>query len=105
MNTASGARSISCLTCSASSSSETGAWLVIRYSVTCAAGWGRLWGAEIGDAIEISAADAEPRRVVVRSKADTDAYLFTPMVGVKSRDSLKLCFIPAGEEDTECFAP
>ncbi|AKH80856.1 hypothetical protein AA958_00245 [Streptomyces sp. CNQ-509] len=82
---------------------ETGAWLVIRYSATCAAGWGRLWGARIGDAIEISAPGAEPRRVVVNSKADTGAYLFTPMVGVKSRDSLRLCFIPEAEEDTECF--
>ncbi|WP_331750233.1 MULTISPECIES: helix-turn-helix domain-containing protein [unclassified Streptomyces] len=80
----------------------TGARVEIRYSPVCAAAWGRIWHAETGDAIEISTPDSRPRRVVVMSTSDTDAYRFTLMIGGPDRTRLHLCFLPAGGPDREC---
>jgi hypothetical protein len=81
----------------------TDALLEIRYSKRCAAAWGRIWHSEIGDAIEISAPGAQPRRVNIRNTADTGVYRFTLMIGSPDRDNLRLCFIPTGGRKRECF--
>ncbi|MFI5799826.1 helix-turn-helix domain-containing protein [Streptomyces sp. NPDC051677] len=82
----------------------TGAGVEIRYSEVCAAGWGRIWHARVGDAIEVSAPGARPRRVVVRNAAETALYRFTPMIGDPARTDLRLCFIPAHSSARECFS-
>ena len=82
---------------------RTGAGVEIRYSGVCAAAWGRIWHAEVGDAIEVSAPGSRPRRVAVRNTADTGAYRFTMMVGGADRTGLRLCFIPADGTGRECF--
>ncbi|MFD8363985.1 helix-turn-helix domain-containing protein [Streptomyces hygroscopicus] len=82
---------------------RTGVGVEIRYSDVCAAAWGRIWHAEVGDAIEVSAPGSRPRRVAVRNTADTGAYRFTMMVGGADRTGLRLCFIPADGTGRECF--
>ncbi|MGW0729707.1 DUF2690 domain-containing protein [Streptomyces mirabilis] len=81
----------------------TGASVEFRYSKECAAASGRIWHSKVGDAIEVSAPGDRPRRVVIRNTADTGVYRFTPMVGGPDRTNLRLCFIPAGGTDRECF--
>ncbi|NEA64632.1 XRE family transcriptional regulator [Streptomyces sp. SID12488] len=82
---------------------STGTEVEIRYSKVCAASWGRIWHSEVGDMIEVSAPGTRPRRVVIRSTADTGAYRFTPMIGGSNRTGLRLCFTPAGATGRECF--
>ncbi|WP_371577960.1 helix-turn-helix domain-containing protein [Streptomyces sp. NBC_01314] len=82
---------------------STDARVEIRYSQVCAAAWGRIWHSKVGDAIEVSAPGARSHRVVVRNAADTGVYRFTPMIGGPNRTDLRLCFIPAGGTDRECF--
>ncbi|MFF9497963.1 helix-turn-helix domain-containing protein [Streptomyces flaveolus] len=80
----------------------SGAGMEIRYSQVCAAGWGRIWHAKVGDALEISAADAQPRRVVIKVAADTTRYGFTPMIGNPDRADLLLCFLPKAGTGRQC---
>ncbi|MCF4135710.1 YjfA family protein [Streptomyces sp. Tue 6430] len=84
---------------------RTGAHVEIRYSTVCAAAWGRVWHARVGDAVEVSAPGAPPRRVVVRTTADTGVYRFTPMLGGDHRTDLRLCFLPADGTARECYRP
>ncbi|GGR99895.1 hypothetical protein GCM10010269_43460 [Streptomyces humidus] len=84
---------------------RTGAQVEIRYSTVCAAAWGRVWHTRVGDAVEVSAPGAPPRRVVIRTTADTSAYRFTPMLGGDHRAGLRLCFLPADGAVRECFRP
>ncbi|MBQ0988087.1 DUF2690 domain-containing protein [Streptomyces sp. F63] len=81
---------------------RTGAHVEIRYSTVCAAAWGRVWHARVGDAVEISVPGATPRRVVIRTPADTRVYRFTPMLGGVHRAGLRVCFLPAGGTAREC---
>ncbi|MFF9063309.1 helix-turn-helix domain-containing protein [Streptomyces sp. NPDC014882] len=84
---------------------RTGANVEIRYSTVCAAAWGRVWHTRVGDAVEVSAPGAPPRRVVVRTTADTSVYRFTPMLGGDHRTDLRLCFLPADGTARECYRP
>ncbi|MCF1592247.1 helix-turn-helix domain-containing protein [Streptomyces muensis] len=83
----------------------TGARVEIRYSTVCAAAWGRVWHSRVGDTVEISAPGAPPRRVVIRTTADTSIYRFTPMLGGDHRTDLRLCFLPADGGGRECYDP
>ncbi|MFC9055960.1 helix-turn-helix domain-containing protein [Streptomyces anthocyanicus] len=82
---------------------RTGTGVEIRYSSVCAAAWGRIWHAKVGDALELSVVGVRPRRVVIDSPADTGVYRFTAMIGAPDRAGLRLCFTAAGETDPECF--
>jgi hypothetical protein len=82
--------------------SATGAGMEIRYSPACAAAWGRIWHAKVGDTIEVTAPGARPRHVVISSTADADRYSFTPMIGNAARTGLKLCFTAANGAGREC---
>ncbi|MFJ2951513.1 helix-turn-helix domain-containing protein [Streptomyces sp. NPDC087226] len=82
---------------------RTGTGVEIRYSSVCAAAWGRIWHAKVGDVLELSVLGVRPRRVVIDSTADTDVYRFTAMIGAPDRAGLRLCFTAAGETDPECF--
>ncbi|WP_030542188.1 XRE family transcriptional regulator [Streptomyces albus] len=81
---------------------STGAHVEIRYSTVCDAAWGRVWHARAGDAVEVSAPGAPPRRVVIRTPADARVYRFTPMLGGVDRAGLHVCFLPAGGTAREC---
>ncbi|MEU3527778.1 DUF2690 domain-containing protein [Streptomyces sp. NPDC038707] len=81
----------------------SGAGVEIRYSQVCTAGWGRVWHAKVGDAVEISAPGARPRRAVIRAAADTTRYCFTPMIGDPAKTGLLLCFLPGAGTGRECF--
>ncbi|CAL9324836.1 helix-turn-helix domain-containing protein [Streptomyces sp. SudanB182_2057] len=84
----------------------TGARMEIRYSTVCAAAWGRIWHARVGDAIELSAPGARSRRTVIENATDTGVYRFTSMIGAPSRNALRLCFLPAsGAGRRECVSP
>ncbi|MER0241421.1 DUF2690 domain-containing protein [Streptomyces sp. HSW2009] len=83
----------------------TGARVEIRYSTVCSAAWGRIWHAKVGDAVEITAPDAHPRRLVVTRASDTAIYRFTRMIGGPDRAALRVCFLPAGGSDRECAGP
>lgn len=92
---------------------RTGTRVEIRYSPVCAAAWGRLWHAQAGDAIEISAPGIRTRRVVIRDTTDASAYHYTPMIGAPDRAGLRLCFTSKGAQGPgqgqgqgqECFVP
>ncbi|MFE6622904.1 helix-turn-helix domain-containing protein [Streptomyces sp. NPDC008086] len=84
---------------------RTGAHVEIRYSTVCAATWGRVWHTRVGDTVEISAPGARPRRVVIRTTAETSVYRFTPMLGGDHRTDLRLCFLPKDDTARECYAP
>ncbi|MGW2951836.1 helix-turn-helix domain-containing protein [Streptomyces eurythermus] len=84
----------------------TGAHMEIRYSTVCAAAWGRIWHARVGDAIELSAPGARSRRTVIKNATDTGVYRFTSMIGAPARSTLRLCFVPvSGEGRRECVSP
>ncbi|MDN3258622.1 DUF2690 domain-containing protein [Streptomyces sp. CSDS2] len=84
----------------------TGASMEIRYSTVCAAAWGRIWHARVGDAIELSAPGARSRRTVIKHATDTGVYRFTSMIGAPARDTLRLCFLPvSGAGRKECVSP
>ncbi|MFF5471374.1 helix-turn-helix domain-containing protein [Streptomyces achromogenes] len=84
----------------------TGAHMEIRYSTVCAAAWGRIWHARVGDAIELSAPGARSRRTLIKNAVDTGVYRFTPMIGAPARAALRLCFLPvSGAGRRECVAP
>ncbi|MFT2016938.1 helix-turn-helix domain-containing protein [Streptomyces sp. 796.1] len=83
----------------------TGARVEIRYSTVCSAAWGRIWHAKVGDAVEITAPGAHPRRLVVTRASDTGIYRFTRMIGGPDRAALRVCFLPAGGSGRECAGP
>ncbi|MFF9671063.1 helix-turn-helix domain-containing protein [Streptomyces eurythermus] len=84
----------------------TGAHVEIRYSTVCAAAWGRIWHARVGDTIELSAPGARSRRTVIENASDTGVYRFTAMIGAPARSTLRLCFLPvSGAGRKECVSP
>jgi hypothetical protein len=83
----------------------SGAHVEIRYSTVCAAAWGRVWHAKVGDAIEISARGVRSRQAVIRNAADTSIYRFTSMIGAPDRTTLRLCFLPVNDNGRECILP
>ncbi|MFF7092524.1 helix-turn-helix domain-containing protein [Streptomyces rubradiris] len=84
----------------------TGAHLEIRYSTVCAAAWGRIWHARVGDAIELSAPGAPSRRTVIKDTTETGVYRFTSMIGSPAKHTLRLCFLPvSGAGRRECVSP
>ncbi|MEV6550032.1 DUF2690 domain-containing protein [Streptomyces sp. NPDC051597] len=84
---------------------RTGTRVEIRYSPVCAAAWGRLWHAKVGDAIEISAPGTRTQRVVISNPADASSYHYTAMVGGPDRAGLRLCFTAKDATGRECFGP
>lgn len=82
---------------------RTGAFVQIRYSEACAAAWGRFWHTRIGDEIEISAAGGPPQRKRIDNAAAAGDYAYTPMVDGGDPAQVKVCFVPVGVGETECF--
>ncbi|MEV7325147.1 DUF2690 domain-containing protein [Streptomyces sp. NPDC093970] len=82
----------------------TGAWFQVRYSQECGATWVRMWGAALGDRVEIRAAgpDGALRYARVTSRDEADTYVHTRMSVVSPGTSVRACFIPAAGDRTEC---
>jgi transcriptional regulator with XRE-family HTH domain len=83
----------------------TGAWLQIRYSLVCGTSWARMWGAALGDRVEIRAggADGPVHGARVTNRTEADTYVHTLMSVVDPRTSLQACFTPAAGGAKECF--
>lgn len=81
-----------------------GVGLEVRYNPLCRAAWARFWNTHVGDALTLSAPREAPQHVAVRDRADTDAFLYTPMLAVPSAGgALRVCVTPAGGH-AECFS-
>jgi len=79
----------------------TGAWIQIRYSRECGASWARMWGAVVGDRVEITTGGSH-HSAQVRSRKEADTYVHTLMSVVGSPTSVQACFSPAGGGAQEC---
>ncbi|MFG2455728.1 DUF2690 domain-containing protein [Streptomyces sp. NPDC048523] len=83
----------------------TGAWIQIRYSEECGTSWARMWGAVVGDRVEIRAggrhSSLHDAQVTTRKEADT--YVHTLMSVVGPGTSVQACFSPATGSGNECF--
>jgi len=87
-----------------SSRTATGAWVELRSSKECGAGWARMWGTRIGDRLEMTAGGrgGRVRGAGVEEAADADAYVYTPMTATGSGTLLRACFRPAEGGTREC---
>ncbi|MET8227637.1 DUF2690 domain-containing protein [Streptomyces sp. NPDC005301] len=84
---------------------DTGAWIQIRYSQECGTSWARMWGAVVGDRIEVRATGRKDslRGVRVNSSDEADTYVHTSMSVVVPGTSVQACFVPGAGGATECF--
>jgi alpha-L-fucosidase len=84
---------------------DTGAWIQIRYSQECGTSWARMWGAVVGDRVEIRAAERNDALSGVRVETtdEADTYVHTLMSVVGPGASVQACFVPGVGGTTECF--
>ncbi|CAL9305027.1 hypothetical protein SUDANB148_03875 [Streptomyces sp. SudanB148_2056] len=80
----------------------TGALVEVRYSEACAAAWARMWGARIGDRVDVTAG-GPARDVRIVDSADAEAYVYTEMTRARPGSVVRSCFRPAGGGAHECF--
>ncbi|MFF7051607.1 DUF2690 domain-containing protein [Streptomyces griseorubiginosus] len=82
----------------------TGAWIQIRYSRPCGTSWARMWGAAVGDRVEITTGGSHgshhSARVTTPRQADT--YVHTLMSPISSGTTVRACFSPAAGGRKEC---
>ncbi|KUM68987.1 helix-turn-helix domain-containing protein [Streptomyces griseorubiginosus] len=82
----------------------TGAWIQIRYSRPCGTSWARMWGAAVGDRVEITTdgrhASHHGARVTTPSQADT--YVHTLMSPISPGTTVRACFSAASGDEKEC---
>ncbi|MEU0523146.1 helix-turn-helix domain-containing protein [Streptomyces niveus] len=80
----------------------SGAHVELRYSEKCGATWARVWGARIGDLVEVTAA-GPTRDVRIKDTADTETYVYTPMTAASPGGTVRACFRPtAADGEREC---
>ncbi|MEU0953873.1 DUF2690 domain-containing protein [Streptomyces niveus] len=80
----------------------TGAHVELRYSEKCGATWARVWGARIGDLVEVTAA-GPTRDVRIKDTADTETYVYTQMTAAGPGGTVRACFRPtAADGEREC---
>ena len=77
----------------------SGAWMELRYSKVCGTSWARMWGTRIGDGIEMTPGG---RHAEARTRADTDAYVYTFMTVTRTGTVVRACFTPARGGGREC---
>ncbi|MGW5658203.1 DUF2690 domain-containing protein [Streptomyces humi] len=78
-----------------------GAWLEVRYSKECGTSWARMWGTRVGDRLEVTA-DGRVHGAEIRTAADADAFVYTPMTVTTPGTTVRTCFRPAGDGGREC---
>lgn len=71
----------------------TGAHVELRYSEKCGATWARVWGARIGDLVEVTAA-GPTRDVRIKDTADEETYVYTQMTAAVPGGTVRACFSP-----------
>ena len=82
----------------------TGAWIRIRYSRPCRAGWARMWGAAVGDRVDITTrgrhGSHHSTQVTTPRRADT--YVHTLMSTISPGTTVRACPSPAAGGGREC---
>ncbi|MGW0836902.1 helix-turn-helix domain-containing protein [Streptomyces prunicolor] len=88
----------------------TGAWLQLRHSRDCGTSWVRMWGARIGDRIELTVTGrpATVRRAEVTTAEQANTYIYTLMTATRPGTVVRACFEPAAKTGAvpgrrECF--
>ncbi|MFW6695325.1 helix-turn-helix domain-containing protein [Streptomyces sp. MAR4 CNX-425] len=82
-------------------STATGAHVELRHSEKCGASWARAWGTEIGDRLEMRVG-GPAHGVRVRTRDDTETYIYTDMAAARPGSTVRACFRPAGHGAREC---
>ncbi|WP_020138405.1 helix-turn-helix domain-containing protein [Streptomyces sp. 351MFTsu5.1] len=82
----------------------TGAWIQIRYSRPCGTSWARMWGAAVGDRVEITTSGGHGSRHSARvaTPRQADTYVHTLMSAVSSGTTVRACFSAAAGGGKEC---
>jgi hypothetical protein len=84
----------------------TGATVQLRDSAVCGTSWARMWGARIGDRVEVTTAGADARTHVARvtDRTEADTYVHTLMSVTQPGTLVRACFLPAAPHGArECF--
>ncbi|MFB7368876.1 DUF2690 domain-containing protein [Streptomyces sp. NPDC056222] len=80
----------------------TGAHVELRYSEKCGASWARVWGARIGDRVEVTAGGPS-RDIRIESSTDAESYVYTEMTEAHNGSTVRACFRPASADgEREC---
>ncbi|MFB8028634.1 DUF2690 domain-containing protein [Streptomyces sp. NPDC056465] len=80
----------------------TGAHMELRHSRKCGASWARVWGAEIGDRVDVTA-DGPTHGVRIRNKDDAATFVYTEMTEVRPGSTVRACFRPTpADGEREC---
>lgn len=81
----------------------TGADVEVRYSERCGTAWARMWGARIGDRVDITGA-GPTHEVRTADQVDAETYVFTEMTAARPGQPLRYCFRPAAAKaKRQCF--
>ncbi|MEU9352356.1 DUF2690 domain-containing protein [Streptomyces griseoloalbus] len=81
----------------------TGAQVELRYSEKCGASWARMWGARIGDRVDVTAG-GPTREVRTVDRVDVETYVYTEMTAARPGSVVRSCFRPAAAGgERECF--
>ncbi|MFD5598274.1 DUF2690 domain-containing protein [Streptomyces griseorubiginosus] len=82
----------------------TGAWIQIRYSRPCGTSWARMWGAAVGDSVEITTAGSHRSRHSARvsTPRQADTYVHTLMSALSPGTTVRACFSAAAGDGKEC---
>lgn len=79
-----------------------GAHVELRYSEKCGASWARVWGARIGDRVEVTAG-GPTHEVRIDDRADAETYVYTEMTAARPGSTVRACFRPASADgEREC---
>ncbi|MET7292460.1 DUF2690 domain-containing protein [Streptomyces griseoloalbus] len=84
-------------------STATGAQVELRYSEKCGASWARMWGARIGDRVDVTAG-GPTREARTVDRVDVETYVYTEMTAARPGSVVRSCFWPAAAGgERECF--
>lgn len=86
----------------ASHRTSGGAWLELRFSEECGAGWARMWSTRVGDRLEITAA-GRTQTARVDDRIDAEAYVYTAILAAAPGTAVRACFHAAAGGPAECF--
>ena len=83
----------------------TGAWLQLRHNSQCGTSWVRMWGARIGDRIELTVPGRTTtvHRAEVTTSEEANTYIYTLMAATAPGTVVRACFQPAAGGRSECF--
>jgi hypothetical protein len=82
-----------------------GAWLELRISDECRAGWARVAHAAAGEQVQVASQDGSTRSATIQGSAGTDQFLSTRMVGAGQHAELRACLIARDGVHRWCTPP